>query len=256
MLKRSLIIVLLLVAVPVAAWAAFPKPTGFVNDFAKVLPVPMKAKLNTLLGNFERQTGIEVAVATLPTLNDEPIENVAVTLFAQWGIGKKGKDNGVLFLVVPSEKRMRIEVGYDLEGAINDALAGRILDEVVIPRFRAGNIPNGIAAGTLAIVDTINRKENLGFDVKAAASALPISRAPVRKKSGPLQTAGKVLVLLVLAFLFIRHPRLLLLLMLFGGGRGSGRGFGGGGSGGFGGGGGFGGFGGGLSGGGGASRGW
>ena len=250
MLRRLILTTILLVTLaPAAAMGAFPKPTGFVNDFAKAMSPDTKARMEGMLASFERQTGIEVAVVTLPSLNDEPIEDIAVRLFAEWGIGKKGKDNGILFLVAPSERRTRIEVGYDLEGAINDALAGRILDEVVLPRFKAGDMSAGIAAGTLAIVETISRKENLGFDPTAAygAGAQELIAPARKKRGGPLSVVIKIAILIIMIIVFIRHPWLFLLL-LSGMGRGGagGRGFSGG----------FGGFGGGLSGGGGASRGW
>ena len=250
MFRRLILTVTLVIFLaPAAAMAAFPKPTGFVNDFAKTMSPSTKAQLEGMLGSFEQATGVDVAVVTLPSLNEEPIEDVAVRLFAEWGIGKKAKDNGVLFLVAPNERRTRIEVGYGLEGAINDALAGRILDEAVLPRFKAGDMSAGIAAGTLAIVTVISKKENLGFDPTAAygAGAQELI-APVKgKRKGPLAVVLKIAVLIIMIIVFIRHPWLFL-LFLSGMGRGGagGRGFSGG----------FGGFGGGLSGGGGASRGW
>ncbi len=247
-MRQRILTALLFIIIPLSA-VAFPKPTGFVNDFAGVIDAGTKAKLEALLASFERQSGAEVAVATLPSLEGLPIEEVAVDLFAEWGIGKQGKDDGVLFLVAPNDRQMRIEVGYGLEGAINDALAGRILDQAVVPRFRAGAISDGIAAGTLTIVATIAEKEGIAFDPQQAAKEVApgLLREPQEKKGGPLRTVGKVLLLIVLGYLFIRHPWLFLFVLAGMGGRGGGgRGFSGG----------FGGFGGGLSGGGGASRGW
>lgn len=240
--------VLLALFVPAIALAAFPKPTGFVNDFADVMSSENKARLEQTLSAFEKASGDEVAVATLPSLQGEPVEDVAVQLFKEWGIGKKGQDNGALFLIAPNERRMRIEVGYGLEGTINDALAGRILDQAVVPRFRAGDMNGGIAAGALAIVQVISKKDGIAFDAEEAYGAGSAALTPLkRKKGGPLGTAFKIILLLVMGYVFIRHPWLFLLFL---GGMGRGGGGGGGFSGG------FGGFGGGLSGGGGASRGW
>ena len=245
MLRKSLIILAIL-ALPVAGHAAFPRPTGYVNDFAGVVAPATRQGLERFLASFDAQTGVEVAVVTLPSLEGRAVEEVAVELFQNWGIGAKGKDNGLLFLVAPAEKRMRFEVGYGLEGAMNDALAGRILDEEVVPRFRAGEMSDGIAAGTVAAVSVIVQKEQLPFDVGQALGGLGRDIPPAQGKGGPLSTGLKILVLLLMVYLFIRHPWLFLLLISnVGGGRGGG-GFGGG----------FGGFGGGLSGGGGASRGW
>lgn len=244
MFRRSLIIALLVLA-PIVAHAAYPAPTGFVNDFANVIDGGTKSQLESLLTSFERQTGDEIAVATLPTLDGMTVEDVAAQLYKTWGIGKKGKDKGALFVIAPNDRRMRIEVGYGLEGTLNDALTGRILDEYVVPRFKAAQISDGIAAGTVAIVKTIVDKEGISFDAGAALGGSADSYAKPRKKGGPLSVLFKVIFSIIAIYLFIRHPWLFLLFMS-GGGRGGGGGFGGG----------FGGFGGGMSGGGGASRGW
>ena len=217
-------------AVSSFAGTTFPKPQGFVNDFAKVMNDEKRIQLETTLTSFERESGIEIAVVTLPSLEGRPVEDVAVDLFAQWGVGKKGKDNGLLFLIAPNDRRMHVEVGYGLEGVMNDALAGRILDQVVVPRFKAGDVDGGIAAGTLALVEVIAQKE-------------PISQE--RRLQPHIPWPLKLLSLLIFISLLIRYPWL---IFFIGGGSGS---FGRGGFSG-----GFGGFGGGMSGGGGSSRSW
>jgi uncharacterized protein len=242
---RTTLLVLALI-LPGGAHAAFPQPTGFVNDFAGVISGATRGHLESLLSSFEKATGNEVAVATLPSLDGRVIEELAPDLYKQWGIGKKGKDNGVLFLIAPNERKARIEVGYGLESVINDALAGRLLDENVLPRFKAGDLDGGIAAGTAAIVDTIVAKEGISFDVEASFGGSVSFGSAKGKGGGPLDTAFKILILIVMIYLFIRHPWLFLLFLSSGRGGGGGGGFGGG----------FGGFGGGFSGGGGASRGW
>ena len=243
---------MVILAAPALALAALPPPSGFVNDLAGVMDPQTKSQLENYLSSFNRQTGVEVAIATLPSLDGRTVEDVAVQLFKEWGVGKKGKDNGILFLVAPAERKMRIEVGYGLEGAINDATAGRILDGEVLPRFRAGEMAGGIAAGAVAIVSTIVEREKLTFDSSAAAAGLPLEPAVNGNEDGPPATAIKILVLFAMIFVFIRHPWLFLFFLTSSGrGGGSGGGFGGGVGGG-----GFGGFGGGMSGGGGASRGW
>jgi len=246
-LKTLSISIIFVLITATATQASMPSPTGFVTDAAGVLSGPTKEKLESYLSAFEQQTGMEIAVVTVPTLDEMPIEDYAVQLFKKWGIGKKGKDNGALFIVAPKEHHMRIEVGYGLEGDINDALAGRILDQVVLPRLKAGDMDGGIAAGTVAIVQIIAKKENIKFDAGKSSASLQRIYRRHKVKSSPLKTAGKILLFIFMAFMFIRHPWLFLLLFSMGGGGGvGGRGFGGG----------FGGFGGGLSGGGGASRGW
>lgn len=231
---------------PLSASAALPSPVGYVNDFANIIDSQTKPHLESLLSSFERETGNEVSVVTLPTLDGRTIEDLAVDLYKSWGIGKKGKDNGVLFLIAPNERKMRIEVGYGLEGVLNDALAGRILDENVLPLFKAGDLNSGIVSGTVALVKTIASKEGITFDAEAAfGGSLSYTHAS-KKKSNPFSVALKVLFFILMVYLFIRHPWLFLLLISSGGRGGGGGGFGGG----------FGGFGGGFSGGGGASRSW
>jgi uncharacterized protein len=246
-MKRLLFITLFLCLLPATLLAEFPKPAGFVTDSAGIIDAQTKRDLTSFLTSFEKQTGVEVAVATVSSLDELPIDDYAVELFKKWGIGKKGKDNGVLFLIAPNERKMRIEVGYGLEGAINDALAGRIMDRVVIPFFKSGEISRGVANGTISIVDTVVTNENLQFDPQKEIKAYE-GLPQYKKKKGPLSILGKILMLLVMGYLFIRHPWLFLFFLGgFGGGGGrTGGGFGGG----------SGGFGGGLSGGGGASRGW
>ena len=233
-MSRKIFLILLLIFLPLSAFAEFPRPVGFVNDFANVIDSGAKPKLENLLSSFERATAMEIVVATLSSLDEKPIEDVAVDLYKSWGIGKKGKDNGVLFLIAPNERKTRIEVGYGLEGVINDALAGRLIDEYALPRFKSGDMSSGIVFCSAAIVQTISQKEGISFDVKAP-------------KKNPLSTAAKIIVFLIMVYLFIRHPWLFLLLISSGGGGRGGGGFGGSS---------FGGFGGGISGGGGASRGW
>lgn len=240
----------LIVSISIFAAVTFPKPEGFVNDFAGVFDTTERARLETVLTAFEKQSGIEIVVATLSSLEGRTVEDVAVDLFAEWNIGKKGKDNGLLFLIAPSDRRVRVEVGYGLEGAINDALAGRILDAYAIPSFKAGGYNEGITLGTLALLKTIVEKEGIPFDLEQAAQTIGIQ---LDDESSMIEVPGFVqLLLFVLFFSFFFLPRWFLGYSSWGGRGRRGGGF----FGGFGGSGGFGGFGGGHSGGGGSSRGW
>lgn len=230
--------------------AAFPQPTGYVNDFANVLDSETKNYLEATTRAFEKESGNEIAVATVTSLDDAPIEDYAVRLYEKWGIGKKGKDNGVLILVAPNERKMRIEVGYGLEGIINDAKAGRIIREKMIPYFKEGNFSAGVLNGTLTTIALIAKGQNINFDFKTAG-AIPVYNSPAKTKKGPLNKIFSVLFLIFMGYLFIRHPWLFLFFLASrGGGVGQGSRSGGFSSGG------FGGFGGGMSGGGGASGSW
>ncbi len=133
----------------------FPRPQGHVNDFASLLSSSARDSLEAQLTRLEQETGAEVAVVTVADMDGTYIEDYAVRLFEEWGIGKKSQDNGVLFLVAVAERKARIEVGYGLEPIITDARAGRILDERVLPSFRTDSYETGIVQGTAAIEEYV-----------------------------------------------------------------------------------------------------
>lgn len=120
------------------------QPAGFVNDFSKTLTIEQKQQLENKLISFERETSNEISAVIIDDLQNDTIENFAVKLFEEWGIGKEGKDNGILILVAKNNREMRIEVGYGLEGALTDAQAGSIINQIMKPAFRDNNFYKGI----------------------------------------------------------------------------------------------------------------
>ncbi|MGE3958415.1 MAG: YgcG family protein [Vicinamibacterales bacterium] len=160
--------VLAFLAAPVASAQDLPTPTGKVNDFANVLPAPDRTTLEAQLADLERTTSVEVAIVTVPSLDGRTIENYATALFNTWGIGKKGRDNGVLILVSIQDRTMRIEVGYGLEGVLPDGLAGSVIRELFRPKFRNGDYRGGIVDGTTRIIDIVRRNETLTAEQRAA----------------------------------------------------------------------------------------
>jgi uncharacterized protein len=128
-----------------------PEYQGFVNDYAGLLSPAVKTQLDAQLTHLQKDTAAEVAVVIVKTLEGDSVEDYAVKLFEKWGIGKKGKDNGVLFLVAVDEHKLRIEVGYGIEPIITDGRAGRILREEVTPLFKGNDFDGGILAGVAAI---------------------------------------------------------------------------------------------------------
>lgn len=127
------------------------KPRGSVSDFAGVFSTNDSLALEHFLAEVERQTGAQIAVVTLDSLEGGEIADTANRLFEQWGIGRRGQDDGVLLLAALRDRKARIEVGYGLEGDLNDARAGRILDEEVIPYFRQANYSAELQAGARAL---------------------------------------------------------------------------------------------------------
>jgi uncharacterized protein len=138
-----------------AVAADFPKPVGFVNDFAYLLQESTISRLESQLVALEKDTTAEVAVVTVDNLEGSSIEQYAADLFAAWQIGKKDKNNGVLFLIAYTEHKARIEVGYGLEPVITDGRAGRILDNEVIPYFKNDDYDQGVINGVNAIENYI-----------------------------------------------------------------------------------------------------
>jgi uncharacterized protein len=136
-----------IVALQIPLLAALPAPMGYVNDFASVLNEPDEAYLEMFLETLERDTTAEVVVATVTSLEGMTVEEYANTLFAAWGIGQALHDNGVLLLVAPADRAVRIEVGYGLEPILPDGLAGDIIRNEILPEFRGGNVPRGIGRG-------------------------------------------------------------------------------------------------------------
>ena len=130
----------------------FPKLTGRVVDDAQVLPPDVEAALTAKLAALEAANGTQLVVVTLPDLKGYDIGDYGYQLGRAWGIGQKGANNGALLIVAPTDRKVRIEVGYGLEPVLTDALTNRIIRRDIIPQFKAGNIPAGVVAGTDALV--------------------------------------------------------------------------------------------------------
>ena len=138
--------------VPASAYYSLGQPAGFVNDYAGVLSAEQKNILESRLVSFEKETSNEIAIAIIDSLKEDTIENFAVELFQEWGIGKKSNDNGVLILVAVSDRQMRIEVGYGLEGALTDSQAYWIIENKMKPAFRNNDFYLGLSDASDAII--------------------------------------------------------------------------------------------------------
>lgn len=132
-------------------YGKFPEPSGFLNDFAGVLALQEKQDIENLLNNIEKNTGVEVCVVIVHSLDGKNLEEFANELFNTWGIGKKKKDNGVLFLISMEDRKIRIEAGYGLEDVLTDGRCGSIIRNIMVPQFRNGKYYNGISAAVKQI---------------------------------------------------------------------------------------------------------
>ena len=137
------------------------QPQGYVNDYAQIISPSDQSAINRLLRELEQKTTAEVAVVTVLSTQPETIEGYSVKLFEKWGIGKKGKDNGVLFLIASQDRRVRIETGYGLEGALPDVLCHKIINNLVGPVFKSGEYSKGITSGVQAIVGLVAKEYNV-----------------------------------------------------------------------------------------------
>jgi uncharacterized protein len=156
-MRKILQILCLIIFLPLiaSAYTSPGKPQGFVNDFANIISSSEKQVIETKLVNIKNTTGSEVAVVTISSLGDETVESYAVELFKEWGIGVKGKDNGLLILIAPNEREVRIEVGYGLEGSVTDLQSGNIIRKVMTPAFKEGDYGKGIEGAVNAISEIL-----------------------------------------------------------------------------------------------------
>jgi|CXWL01.1.fsa_nt_gi uncharacterized protein len=224
-------------------------PDGYIYDGAQLINPADSAKITQLFIELQNKTTVQIAVATVPSIEPEPIEMYAVKLFSQWGVGQKGKDNGVLFLIARDDRNLRIEVGYGLEGALPDAICKKVISNIILPEFKDSNFSGGILKGATAIVSLVAKEYNV---------TITGEENEILDRVGTSSGANDLfwfILIIVIFFILMNSSR-------SSGRRNYGGGYWyGGGSGGFGGGfgggsGGFGGFGGGMSGGGGASGRW
>jgi len=249
---RGLGLALLMFLLPAGALAQpkFPPLTGRVVDNAQLLSPATEQRLTDELAQLEATTGRQVVVATLPDLQGYEIEEYGYQLGRAWGVGSKERNDGALLIVAPSERKVRIEVGYGLEGVLTDALSSVIIQTAILPQFRQGNFEQGIVDGT----DQLVRQLSLPDD-EARANVAQAQQAREARRDDGGSAIPVIFVIFILFWIlsgvlggFGRRRRrgggmwwLLPLILSSGGGRHRGGGWGGGGGfggGGFGGGGG------------------
>ena len=127
-------------------------PLGYVHDATGSLPAEVRQNLDSELRDFDKRESTQIVVAIFPSLEGESLEDLSLKLAESWKIGRKGRDNGILFSIFLNDRKMRIEVGYGLEGVVTDHVAQAIIRSVVTPHFRAGHIGEGVVAGARALM--------------------------------------------------------------------------------------------------------
>jgi uncharacterized protein len=153
----------------------------WVTDMAGILDAPTEAKLNSIISQLERQNGTEIAVVTVPeTAPSASPKEFATTLFNYWGIGKKGKNNGVLFLISKGDRRVEIETGYGIQAILPNAQVGNIIDTQILPRFKQGDFKGGTLAGTKALIVALDASPSSSASKSPATTRMP---SPTPEKS-------------------------------------------------------------------------
>jgi uncharacterized protein len=246
--RGGLVLAVLLVSAARLSAAETPipaAPTRWVTDTANFMSPAALSSLDSRLEGYERSSGHQLIVYIAQTTGDAPIEDWAVRAFAKWKVGRKGIDDGLVLFIMAGDRKLHFEVGYGLEPVVTDAMASRVINEVIVPRVQAGDRDGAVLAGMDAVMTVIG-----GGSLPAA----PAQQREASRRGGRPMSLGQLIFFgiigLIVLFVFITNPSLAIYLLfsILSGGRGGGD-FGGGGGGSFGGGGG-------RSGGGGASGSW
>lgn len=213
--RGAVFVALLIVASLVAAALEVPYLGGRVNDLAGILSEDAEIRLEAALEGLERQTGSQVAVLTVPSMEGDSIEDFAIRVVETWKLGREGIDDGVLLLIARDDRLVRIEVGYGLEGALTDAQSRRIIAELMTPHFRSGDFDTGVEAAAEAVAAAARGEElplpehppgrapqelpGLGSLILMALFGLPFISSALSAK-GP---AGWILYLFLTPFFFV-----------------------------------------------------
>lgn len=189
-LLAAVVLILSMGAAALAQTLNFPALTGRVVDAANILNPAQRQQLETKLAAHDDKTSDQVVVATVPSLQDTSIEDYANQLFRFWKLGQAKTNNGVLILVAPNERKIRIEVGYGLEGQLTDAISRMIIAAAIAPKFKQGDFGGGLDAGVDAVVTTLQG----GTEWQ--------ERAKVRKQA-PEETYDPVAIFMIILLIFI-----------------------------------------------------
>ncbi|MFI4986385.1 MAG: TPM domain-containing protein [Alphaproteobacteria bacterium] len=164
--------VLWLILSAAAAAPAFPPLSGRVVDEAGILSARTRDQITEMLAGREKATGEQIVVATVKSLQGYAIEDFGYQLGRSWGIGQKGRDNGAILLVAPNERKVRIEVGYGLEGRLTDAQSRVIIEQVILPAFRRGDFDAGVRDGAAAVLRVLGGEQAVAGGGKTNDNAL------------------------------------------------------------------------------------
>jgi len=205
-----------------------PRLKGHVNDYAAMLSTASERQLEAVLTDFEQTESTQIVVLTIPSLQGDSLEDFSIRVAEAWKIGQKKLDNGAILLIAKSERKIRIDVGYGLEGRLTDLLAGRIIRNVIAPQFKSGQFDQGITEGVAAMIDAVRgeydatdaprqpRQSETGVPIIALFGLFFLINALGRASRVMGATAGAVLFPIAGALFFGLGPLLLLGLIPLG----------------------------------------
>ena len=176
---------------------AFPTLTGRVVDDAHILPADVADRITQKLAALETQSRRQLVVVTLPSLQGYDIADYGYRLGRAWGIGDKGRNDGAILIVAPTEHKVRIEVGYGLEGVLTDGLSELIIHNTILPRFKAGDMPGGVEAGNDALIQQLTLPDDQARQIAATAQPAPAQAS---------QGSGFPAIMWIMIFLFVLLP--------------------------------------------------
>lgn len=207
LLASLLVAASLLCGIPASIAQEFPALSGRVTDAASIIPADVEARISQKLEALEAQSQRQLVVATIPDLQGYDISDFGYRLGRKWGIGDKDRNDGVLLIVAPNARKLRIEVGYGLEPVLTDGLSHLIIRQQVVPRFKQNDMPGGIEAGVDAIIEQLTLPPEEAKKIAAAAQQAPEGSIP----------ASRILFMFFILFFFVMP--VLRALFGFGGGR-------------------------------------
>jgi uncharacterized protein len=203
MLGQALLALLLILLPATAQAQTFPQFTGLVTDAANILPADRKAALEAKLQAFQQQTGRQLVVATIPDLQDREIADYGYQLGRTWGVGLKGLDNGAILIVAPKEHKVRIEVGYGLEPVLTDAFSSVIIQQKIVPAFKANDMPGGIDAGVDAIIAQLSLPDDQA-KAKLAEAVKQFDKSHARQGGGHIPF-GAIIWIVIVGVVIVSH---------------------------------------------------
>jgi len=204
----GLLVALLMLFLPASALAAptFPQFTGLVTDAANIIPADQKAALEAKLEALQQQTKRQLVVATVPDLQGYDIADYGYQLGRAWGVGLKNADNGAILIVAPNEHKVRVEVGYGLEPVLTDAFSSVLIQQQILPRFKAGDIPGGISAGVDALAQQLSLPDDVAkAKVDAAAKAYDQVHRVRQNGGGGHVPLGAIIWIVIVGVVIVSH---------------------------------------------------